>query len=78
MSYTNWLRRQVQKLEAEIGHTPLFDTASPATARELQQLRSKMVIHTYLKQQLLRRETLSPVADEDEFDTREVLIRKTG
>lgn len=75
MSYTNWLRRQVQKLEAEIGRTPLFDTASPATARELQELRAKVVIHTYLKQQLLRRETLTPV-DDEEFDTREILIRK--
>ena len=73
MSYTNWLRRQVQKLEAEIGRTPLFDTASPATTRQLQELRSKIVIHTYLKQQLLRRETLSP-SGEEEFDTQEFFL----
>ena len=71
MSYTNWLRRQVQKLEAEIGRTAIFDTASPPSARELQELRSKVVIHTYLEQQLRRRETLSPVELDDEFDTRE-------
>jgi len=78
MSYTNWLRRQVQKLEAEIGRTSIFDTAAPPTARDLQELRSKVVIHTYLKQQLLRRETITPVADDEEFDTQEFLIRRTG
>lgn len=37
--------------------------------------RAKVVIHTYLKQQFLRRETV--VVHEEEFDTQElVLVRK--
>jgi hypothetical protein len=76
MSYTDWLRRQVSKLEGEIRATSLFDTESPATPAELKALRSKVVIHTYLRQQLLRRETLAALPAE-EYDTQEfVLVRR--
>ena len=76
MSYTDWLRRQASKLEEEIRSTSLFDTDSPATPAELKALRSKVVIHTYLRQQLLRRETLTATAVE-EYDTQEfVLVRR--
>ncbi|HEX8408844.1 MAG TPA: hypothetical protein VF883_08270 [Thermoanaerobaculia bacterium] len=75
MSYTDWLRRQVSRLEQEIRACSVFDTDSPATAAELKALRAKVVIHTYLKQQLLRRETVAVHAEE--YDTQEfVLVRK--
>ena len=75
MSYTDWLRRQVERLEEEIRVHSVFDDDSPATAAQLQELRRKVVIHTYLKQQLLRRETVK-VLDE-EYDTQEfVLVRR--
>ena len=75
MSYTEWLRRQVARLEEEIRACSVFDTDSPATPAELQALRSKVVIHTYLRQQLLRRETVA--VHEEEYDTQEfVLVRR--
>jgi len=74
MSYTNWLRRQVQRLESEIRRHSVFDNESPATIGELRELRSKAVLHTYLRQQLLRREIVRPV---EEYETQEfVLVRK--
>jgi len=75
MSYTDWLRRQVERLEEEIRRHSVFDNDTPASPRQLKELRSKVVIHTYLKQQLLRRETVV-VADE-EYETQEfVLVRR--
>ena len=75
MSYTDWLRRQVSRLEEEIRVCSVFDTDSPATPAELKSLRSKVVVHTYLRQQLLRRETV--VVHEEEYDTQEfVLVRR--
>ena len=77
MSYTDWLRRQVSRLEQELRACSVFDTDSPATPAELTALRSKVVIHTYLRQQLLRRETLSAIPAE-EYDTQEfVLVRRS-
>jgi len=74
MSYTNWLRRQVARLEDEIRRHSVFDSESPATRSQLRELRAKAVIHTFLKQQLLRRETVVP---DEEYDTQEfVLVRK--
>jgi hypothetical protein len=79
MSYTDWLRRQVTKLEEEIGHHSVFETTAPATSTDLQELHSKVVIHTYLKQQLLRRETLSPFAGTvEDYDTQEYVIESTS
>ena len=76
MSYTDWLRQQVSRLEAEIRACSLFDTDSPATPEELKALRAKVVVHTYLRQQLLRRETLA-VQPAEEYDTQEfVLVRR--
>ena len=72
MSYTDWLRRQVSKLEEEIRSHSVFDTDTPATSAELKALRAKVVIHTYLKQQLLRRDTV--VSTEEEYDTQEYVI----
>lgn len=75
MSYTEWLRRQVSRLEEEMRAHSVFETDSPATSAELKALRSKVVIHTYLKQQLLRRETVT--VDAAEYDTQEfVLVRR--
>jgi hypothetical protein len=76
MSYTEWLRQQVRRLEEEIRQSSVFDSDEPASAGTLRALRAKVVIHTYLKQQLLRRETVS-VPDE-EYDTQEfVVVRRT-
>jgi hypothetical protein len=73
MSYTEWLRRQVRRLEEEIRLHSVFDTDTPATAAELQALRAKVVIHTYLRQQLLRRDTIVAV---QEYDTQEYVVVK--
>lgn len=52
----------------------MFGSARPASIAQLRELRAKAVIHTYLKQQLLRREV--PQLDE-EYETQEfVLVRK--
>jgi hypothetical protein len=72
MSYTDWLRRQVERLEDEIRVHSVFDSDNPASAEQLRELRSKVVIHTYLKQQLLRREPV--VVDDTEYDTQEFVI----
>ena len=74
MSYTDWLRKQVARLEAEIGNHSVFDGGNAATPAQLKELHSKVVIHTYLRQQLLRRDTAVSTA---EYDTQEfVLVRK--
>ncbi len=72
MSYTDWLRRQVERLEDEIGRHSVFDSDTPATGAQLDELRKKVVLHTYLRQQLLRRDTL--LLDEEEFDTQEFVV----
>ena len=77
MSYTNWMRRQMEKLEREISSHPVFDNSSPASPKQLEELRTKVVIHTYLKQQLLRREAVASVPDD--VDTQEfVVVRKAA
>ena len=74
MSYTQWLRRQVERLEEDIRRHRVFDTDAPASIAQLRELRAKAVIHAYMKQQLERRE--APQFDE-EYDTQEfVLVRK--
>lgn len=74
MSYTDWLRGQVSRLEEEIRLHSVFEADRPASSGELKELRRKVVIHTYLKQQLLRRDT---VVLEEEYDTQEfVLVRR--
>lgn len=72
MSYTDWLRQQVERLEEEIRVHSVFDSASPASPAQLKELRTKVVLHTYLRQQLLRRDT-NVVLDE-ELDTQEFVI----
>ena len=74
MSYTDWLRRQVERLEVEIRQHSVFDNDAPASAAQLKELRSKVVIHRYLKQQLLRRDTAVDVMLEQEHDTQEFVI----
>jgi hypothetical protein len=76
MSYTDWLRRQVERLELEIRQHSVFDSDVPASAADLKELRSKAVIHRYLKQQLLRRATAVAVMQEheQEHDTQEFVI----
>lgn len=75
MSYTDWLRRQVSRLEEEIRAHSVFEDDTPATPAELKALRSKVVLHTYLRQQLLRRETVT--VNDEEYDTQEfVLVRR--
>ena len=77
MSYTDWLRRQVARLEDEIRRHSVFESDAPASAIQLKELRTKVVIHRYLKQQLLRRDT-NILQQEEEIDTQEfVLVRKS-
>lgn len=77
MSYTDWLRRQVARLEDEIRRHSVFDSDAPASVSDLKELRTRVVIHRYVKQQLLRREVVVPAALEEELDTQEfVLVRK--
>ncbi|HKR66208.1 MAG TPA: hypothetical protein VJZ00_20935 [Thermoanaerobaculia bacterium] len=80
MSYTDWLRRQVSRLEDEIRRHSVFDSDAPASAGQLSELRTKVVMHTYLKQQLLRRDTaVETAAYDEEYDTQEfVLVRRTN
>jgi ribosome biogenesis SPOUT family RNA methylase Rps3 len=52
---TNWLMKQVAKLEREIRETSIFDNASPASRQELADLRRKVVIRDFLAQELERR-----------------------
>jgi len=59
MRYTEWLRRQVARLELEIRSNPIFQTDEPPTQEQLAALRQTVVLHTYLKQQLLRRERVT-------------------
>jgi hypothetical protein len=71
MSYTDWLRRQVERLEDEIRRNSVFDSDTPATGAQLNELRKKVVLHTYLRQQLLRRETTFL---DEEYDTQEFVV----
>ena len=74
MSYTDWLRKQVARLEEEIRASSIFDSLNPATPGQLKELRAKVVIHTYLRQQLLRRDTQVAL---EEYDTQEfVTVRR--
>ena len=74
MSYTDWLRNQVARLEDEIRESSVFDSQNPATPAQLKELRAKVVIHTYLRQQLLRRDTQVAL---EEYDTQEfVMVRR--
>ena len=66
MNYTDWLRRQVARLEDEIRSNPLLDSETPATPEQLSELRQVIVLHTYLKQQLLRRERVHTFMAEDD------------
>lgn len=73
MSYTDWLRRQVERLESDIRRSSVFDSDTPASAAQLKELRAKVVIHTYLRQQLLRRDTQ---VHPEEYDTQEFVLVK--
>lgn len=74
MSYSAWLETQVSRLEEEIREHEVFDSERPASAKELEELRTKIVIHRYLKQQLQRR---NPRIEVPDFDTAEfILVRQ--
>jgi hypothetical protein len=66
MTHTEWLRRQVARLENEIRSNLVFEENSPATTEELTQLRQTIVLHTYLRQQLLRRERVKVASSTEE------------
>lgn len=75
MRYTDWLREQVERIERELREDPVFASCTPASERELRELREKVVLHTYLRQQLVRRQR--PRSLEPEYDTNEfVLVRR--
>lgn len=56
MKLTDWLRLQVGRLEHEIRQSEVFERHAAPTARELEELRKKVVIRAFLEQELLRRE----------------------
>lgn len=70
MRYTEWLRVQVERLEADLRRHSVFNDDHPATAEELRQLREAVVLHRFLKQQLLQRETVT----RREVDTQEIVL----
>jgi predicted TIM-barrel fold metal-dependent hydrolase len=72
MRYSDWLRHQVERLEAELRDHHVFASDAPATERELRELREKVVLHTYLRQQLLRRDPVR--ITEPEYDTEEFIL----
>lgn len=61
---------QVERLEADLRRHSVFDSEQPATQAELDELREKVVLHRFLKQQLMQRETLKRPA----FDTQEIVV----
>jgi hypothetical protein len=70
MRYTDWLRVQVERLEADLRRHSVFDSDRPATHSELDELREKVVLHRFLRQQLTQREVVKP----REFDTQEIVL----
>lgn len=56
MKLTDWLRLQVGRLEHEIRQSEVFERQAAPTARELEELRKKVVIRAFLEQELQRRE----------------------
>ena len=73
MSYTDWLRRQVERLADEIREHSVFDSAAPASPKQLEELRSKVVIHKYLQQQLRGRAPVAPMPKK-RYDTQEIFL----
>ncbi|MHB0970650.1 MAG: hypothetical protein ACYC7A_19170 [Thermoanaerobaculia bacterium] len=56
MTLQHWLRQQVTRLEKEIRNSDVFEGKRPASQEELLDLRRKAAIHTFLDQELRRRE----------------------
>lgn len=75
MKFNEWLHRQVAQLEKEIAERRALAELWGATPEELVAIQKKVVIHIFLKQQLLRREPISTSWDE-EFDTQEFELVK--
>jgi hypothetical protein len=67
MTLTTWLRQQVERLEEEIRGHIVFTSNEPASHADLVELRSKAALHTYLRQQLLRRERATFATQEFEL-----------
>lgn len=76
MNSTAWLRKQLERLENEMREDPIFETDVPPTQQELLELRAKVVVHTYLKQQLQRREAARVRAAKRSslYDTQELVL----
>lgn len=60
MSQHEWLQKQVGRLEREIRLSAVFESETPATREEIEQLVRLTVIHRFLEQQLQR---LEPVVE---------------
>lgn len=75
MKFNEWLHRQVAQLEKEIAERRALAELWGATPEELAAIQKKVVIHIFLKQQLLRREPITSSWDE-EFDTQEFELVK--
>lgn len=56
MSFQNWLRGQVERLEGEISVSSIFDSDASCSQDELQQVKRQVVIRSFLEKQLRRME----------------------
>lgn len=61
-SFTNWLESTVIGLEREISSHPVFESDEAATPGELEHLRTLVVLHRFLSQELERRAVRRKVA----------------
>ena len=56
MSFQNWLRGQVERLEGEISVSSIFDSDASCSQDELQRVKRQVVVRSFLEQQLRRME----------------------
>lgn len=54
-TFTDWLEMRVNELAHRIASHPVFDSETPATRDELDELKRLCVIHRFLSQELERR-----------------------
>jgi hypothetical protein len=55
MDFTDWLQRQIDRLECEIVASQAFDTALRASPKDLEELKTTIVVYRFLQQELQQR-----------------------
>ena len=56
VSFRDWLRGQVGRLQREISGSAIFDSVACCSHEELMRIKRLVVIHSFLEQQLQRME----------------------